>query len=254
MKKALLTVAGFDPSSGAGATLDLKVFHHFGFYGLAVLTSVTVQDSRCVYDHRSLPPAFVLQQYRKLNRDFDLAGIKIGMLGSQKIIPVLQELLKDSRKIPVVVDPVFRSSSGRWLLEKQSLKRFLKSIRGKITLITPNLNEASLVLGKKIDSSEKMPEAARQISQITSSACLIKGGHLSDRVIDLLFDGQRVFKIKKEKLPVEVHGTGCFLSSAILCFLAEGRSLPEACRRASKALHHLLKSPLRISGRALFDL
>lgn len=254
MKKALLTLAGFDPTSGAGASLDLKVFKHLGYYGLAVLTSITLQDSRRVYDYLTIPPRLVLQQYRKLRSDFQLAGIKMGMVGSWQLSRAIEQILGESRGLPVVVDPVFRSSSGHWLLERQELTGYLKAIRSKISLLTPNLEEASLLLDKKIDSPEKMVEAAKQLSELASAPCLVKGGHLREKAVDILYDGHRVFQFQKRKLPVEVHGTGCFLSSAILCYLVDGCSLPLACRKASALLHRRLLSPLQISRRALFDL
>lgn len=254
MKRALLTLAGFDPTSGAGASLDLKVFNHLGYYGLAVLTSITVQDSRRVYDYLTLPPRLVLQQYRKLRSDFSPAGLKVGMVGSRRLFRAIEQILSESRGLPVVVDPVFRSSSGHWLLESQGLRGYLKTIRGKISLLTPNLEEASLLLDKKIDSPEKMAEAAKRLSELASAPCLVKGGHLREKAVDILYDGHRVFRFKKRRLPVEVHGTGCFLSSAILCYLVGGYNLPVACRKASTLLHRRLLSPLRLSRRAVFDL
>lgn len=252
MSKTLLTVAGFDPSSGAGATLDLRVFRHFGYHGLAVLTAITIQNSSRVYGYRTLSPPLVLEQYRRLKSDFKLSGIKIGMLGSKNIIPIVDQILEDNRSLPRVVDPVFRSSSGHWLLEKSGLQPFLKAVSGKISLITPNLNEATLILGEKIDGPEKMEEAARRIAYLTSSACLLKGGHLPAMAVDILFDGQRFYHFRKKKLPLNIHGSGCFLSSAILCFLANGCPLPAACRQASAEVHRRLKTPLKISRRPLF--
>ncbi|MGQ9801240.1 MAG: bifunctional hydroxymethylpyrimidine kinase/phosphomethylpyrimidine kinase [Candidatus Saccharicenans sp.] len=254
MRKTLLTVAGFDPSSGAGATLDLRVFRRYGYHGVAVLTALTIQNSSRVYGYRTLSPQLVLEQYRRLKSDFRLSGIKIGMLGSKKLIPVVGEIAGDNRSLPLVVDPVFRSSSGRWLLEKSGLRPYLKALSEKISLFTPNLNEASLILGERIDRVEKMEEAARRIADLTSSACLVKGGHLTGMAVDVLFDGRDFFHFRKKKLPLAVHGSGCFLSSALLCFLAEGCSLPEACRRASAEIYRRLKAPLTISRRPLFDI
>ncbi|MGB9894216.1 MAG: bifunctional hydroxymethylpyrimidine kinase/phosphomethylpyrimidine kinase, partial [Candidatus Saccharicenans sp.] len=229
MRKVLLTIAGFDPSSGAGASLDLKVFSHFGYYGLAVLTSVTIQNSYKVYDYLTLPTWFVRQEYKKLITDFNLSGIKIGMLGQGKIISVIKEIVSENKERPLVVDPVFCSSSGHWLLPEKDIDRYLKAIRGKITLITPNLFEAGLIIGEKITSLREMQEAARKISDRTLSACLVKGGHLKEKAVDVLYDGQKIHNLKKKKLSFEVHGTGCFLSSAILCFLATGLPVAEAC-------------------------
>lgn len=255
MKKTLLTVAGFDPSGGAGLTLDLKVFGHLGFHGLAIPTSLTVQNSYRVYRQIPLPPAFVLDAYRKLKLDFRLSGIKIGLLGSYRLLPALKTIIEENKKIPVVVDPVFRASSGCWFFEKKHLKQFLKIIKGRISLLTPNLPEASLITGEKILSQQQMKEAARKIFNLIEVPCLVKGGHLPGQsyVTDILFDGQEFTIIRKKKLAADVHGTGCFLSSAILGYLAGGQSLPSACRDASRLIDWKLKNPLKISKRALLQ-
>jgi len=254
MKKVLLTVAGFDPSSGAGATLDLKVFNHFGFYGLAVLTSITVQNSSKVYSFKALAPELILEQYRKLKSDFKLSGIKIGMLGRSKAISAIEEIVSENRKLPIVLDPVLRSTSGKWLIEKKDIPELIKAMSGKIALITPNLDEASLILGEKIKTVENMKQAARRISQLTRSACLLKGGHLKNKAVDVFFDRRDFHLFEKNKLRSEVHGTGCFLSSAILCFLAQGLSLTEACQKASETISQFIHSPLLLSRRPLFDI
>ncbi|MGC8891615.1 MAG: bifunctional hydroxymethylpyrimidine kinase/phosphomethylpyrimidine kinase [Candidatus Saccharicenans sp.] len=254
MKKALLTIAGFDPSSGAGATLDLKVFHRLGFYGLAVLTAVTVQNSYRVFGLKVLPPDLVRQQYQKLQADFNFSGLKIGMIGRRANIRVIEEIISENQNRPVVVDPVFRSSSGYWLLEKESIKKYLRALSGKITLLTPNLEEASLLLGQKIKTANDMEEAVINLSQLSCSACLIKGGHLPGRALDILYDGRNLFHFEKEKLKVKVHGTGCFLSSAILGFLVIGLDLQRSCEKASSLIHRHLKSSLKISQGRLFDI
>lgn len=246
-------MAGFDPSSGAGISLDLKVFSHFGHYGLAVITSVTVQNSRKVYDYLTLPAGLVREEYRKLKLDFRIDGIKIGMLGHPKIIPVIEEIISENRRRPVVVDPVLRSSSGHCFLPGKDVRRYLRAIKGKITLITPNIDEAGLIAGQNITNLKEMEEAARKISKLTESACLLKGGHLRDEAYDLLYDGYRFTPLRKKKLSLEVHGTGCFLSSTILCFLAEGLLLTEACQKASKLISRFMNSSVLISQRRLFD-
>ncbi|MDD8019827.1 MAG: bifunctional hydroxymethylpyrimidine kinase/phosphomethylpyrimidine kinase [Acidobacteriota bacterium] len=126
MKKVLLTPAGFDPPSGAGLSLDLKVFSHFGCYGLAIPTSITVQNSFNVYDYKMLPTSLITGSYHCLKMDFKISGIKIGMIGGKKAIPAIKAILADNQQLPVVADPVFRSSSGRWLLDKDDLKATLK--------------------------------------------------------------------------------------------------------------------------------
>jgi len=254
MKKALLTIAGFDPTSGAGATLDLKVFHHFGFYGLAVLSAITIQSSSHVFRVKALSADLLLEQYRKLQADFKLSGLKLGMIGTGSNLRAVEEIISENQKQPRVVDPVFRSSSGKWLLEKKYISLYLQVLSGRITLITPNLDEASLLLERKIKTVKEMEEAARNLSYLTDSAALVKGGHLQDKAIDVLYDGRNLFHFEKKKLPFEVHGTGCFLSSAILCFLADGLSLSEACQKASSTIYHFIQSSIKISNRRLFDI
>lgn len=254
MKKVLLTIAGFDPSSGAGLSLDLKVFSRFGCYGLAIPTALTIQNSYRVYDYKALSPRLIVETYRRLKTDFKISGLKIGMTGSPRVLTAVKTILADNQGRPVVVDPVFRSSSGRWLLDKNHLASYLKVLAGRMTLFTPNLEEASLLLGRKINQIKQMEKAAREINQLVQAPCLLKGGHLQDQVIDLLDDGQETTVIPKQKLPVNVHGTGCFLSSAILCFLVKGYSLSVACQQASLTVDKFLKSPLTISRRPLFDL
>jgi hydroxymethylpyrimidine/phosphomethylpyrimidine kinase len=254
MKKVLLTVAGFDPCSGAGATLDLRVFHHFGFYGLAVLTSITVQNSFKIYGFKSISPELILDQYCRLRADFKPSGIKIGMLGKSRAIPAIEEIVSENKKLPIVIDPVFKSSSGKWLLEKKYIQKYIQAISGKITLITPNLNEASLIAGSKIETVDGMKKASERISHLTESACLIKGGHLKDKAVDVLYDRKRFHFFEKKKLQIKVHGTGCFLSSAILCFLAQGLSLTEACHKASLSIEKFLNSPLHLARNPLLDI
>ncbi len=254
MKKVLLTVAGFDPSSGAGLSLDLKVFSHFGCYGLAIPTALTIQNSYQVYDYKVLSPGLIIEAYRRLKTDFKISGLKIGMIGGPGVLTAVKAILADNPGQPVVVDPVFRSSSGRWLLDKNDLTGYLKVLTGRITLITPNLEEASFLLGRKINQIKQMKKAAREISQLVQTPCLLKGGHLQGQVIDLLDDGRKTTVISKPKLPVNVHGTRCFLSSAVLSFLVKGYSLSASCQQASLAIHKFLQSPLVISRRPLFDL
>lgn len=255
MKKALLTVAGFDPSSGAGLTLDLKVFRLLGFYGLAIPTSLTVQNSYRVYRQIPLSADLVLDFYRKLKIDFKIYGIKFGMMGSFRILPAVKKIIDENKKIPLVVDPVLQSSSGCWLFEEKHLKKFIKTIKGRISLLTPNLPESSLLTGEKISNIEQMKKAARKIFDLVEAPCLIKGGHLSgeNHTTDILFDGQQFISIRKKKLPEDVHGSGCFLSSAILCYLVQGQDLITACQKASRLTGRKLRNPVKISKRALFQ-
>lgn len=232
--KTLVSVAGFDPSAGAGVLLDIKVFQHFGFHGAAVLTSLTAQNTQRVTEVRNLSSAFVLKQYRALSEDIPVAGIKVGMLGSRKNIRAVAGILGQSRGVPKVIDPVFRSSSRAWLLERSSISAYMTAIMGKITLLTPNLEEASLITGNPVKNVKDMKEAAKIISHTVNAPCLIKGGHLRRKVVNLLFDGNELALFEGKRIEKDVHGTGCFLSSAILCYLAKGKPLAESCFLATE--------------------
>jgi len=255
MKKVLLTIAGLDPTSGAGLTLDLKVFSRLGFYGVAIPTSLTIQNSYRFYQHIPLGPEFILEAYKKLKLDFNFAGLKIGLVGSLKTLPAVEKILQDNQHLPIVVDPVFRASSGYWLFDQKHLNKFIEAIKGRVSLLTPNLPEASLLTGEKIENLKQMKIAAQKIFELAQSPCLIKGGHQAGKsfITDLLFDGQDFTLIRKKKLAEDVHGTGCFLSSAILCYLARGQTLASACQKASQLIDKKLRHPLRISKRTLLN-
>jgi len=231
-KKILLSLAGFDPSAGAGVLLDLRVFNGHGFGGAAVLTSVTAQNSRAVQKVLALPASFILDQYQALAAEVRLAGIKVGMLGSGRNIQALSRILNSAGDIPRVIDPVFRSSSGFWLMGKKSIPEYLAAIQGKASLFTPNIPEAELILGQRIRGVDGMKAAAGLIYELVDVPCLVKGGHLARGAADVLYDGRRQVIIPHRKLRKDVHGTGCFLSSTALAYLARGWPLARACRRA----------------------
>jgi hydroxymethylpyrimidine/phosphomethylpyrimidine kinase len=227
----LLSIAGYDPSGGAGVHLDIRVFEHLGFRGYGILTSVTAQNTAKLDQAVPLSRRLVRAQYDALTREVRFAGIKVGMAGSLENLAEAARILGRNPSIPSVVDPVFRSSSGARLVEAGAIPVFLKLLRGKATLITPNLDEASaLTWSRRIGTLDGMKEAARRIFDSSGVPCLVKGGHLEAEAVDVLYDGGfRVFR--HARIGKSVHGTGCFLSAAILGYLAEGHNVEEACRR-----------------------
>jgi hydroxymethylpyrimidine/phosphomethylpyrimidine kinase len=245
-KKILLSVAGHDPTSGAGVALDLKVFQLLGFQGMAALTSITSQNTQGVRKVHCLSRDFLWDQYRTLREDVSFSGIKVGMLGCGKNIDVIERILTDNPNIPKVVDTVFKSSSGAWLLERSSIPRYISEIKGKASLLTPNLEEASMISGIKIKSTEDMKKAAQSIFSFSSIPCLIKGGHFPKQVVNLLYDGDKFHFFKKEKVRKKVHGTGCFLSSSLLAYMVKGNSLEKACLLATQLTYKAIKEAVRI--------
>jgi len=244
--RVLLSIAGYDPSGGAGVLADVAVFRHLGFAGTGILTAVTAQNTRRVDEFLCLPARFLETQYRTLARDIRVSGIKVGMLGGRKNLPVLSRILGESQKLPIVADPVFRSSSGRWLLEKTSVKAYISAVRGKISVLTPNLAEAKMITGRRLGNTRQMKEAARIIAAFIEAPCLVKGGHLAGAAVDVLFDGKGFTVLEKEKIKVDVHGTGCLLSSSLLCFLVLGHSLTEACGLAARWTLEAIRASSRI--------
>jgi hydroxymethylpyrimidine/phosphomethylpyrimidine kinase len=245
-KKVLLSVAGYDPTSGAGVSLDLRVFQLLGFQGMAALTSITSQNTKDVRKVHCLPPDLLWNQYQTLGEDIYFSGIKVGMVGCGKNIEVIKRILTDNPNIKKVVDPVFKSSSGAWLLERNSIPLYISEIKGKASLLTPNLEEASMISGIKIKNTEDMKKAAQSIFSLSSIPCLIKGGHVPKQIVNVLYDGNKFHFFKKEKIRKKVHGTGCFLSSSLLGYLAKGNSLDKACLLATQLTHKAIRNAIKI--------
>jgi len=244
MKKTLISVAGYDPTSGAGSSLDLKVFLSFGYHGIGILTSITSQNTQKINKIKCLSHDFILDQYQTVRDDIEFSGIKIGMLGCKETIPVIDKILSQNKGIPIVVDPVFKSSSGTWLLENNSISDYLSILKGKASILTPNLEETALICGKKISDQQDMQTAAKNIFQTYHISCLIKGGHFSGQAIDLFYNGHEYHFMERAKLNKTVHGTGCFLSSSILCYLANGESLLQACKLAGRLTHQAIQKAI----------
>lgn len=245
MRKILLSIAGFDPTSGAGITLDLKVFEHIGFHGMAILTSLTSQNTSTVNKIHPLSPGFLQEQYQMLCEDISFSGIKVGMVGSRENIQVIATILSN-HEIPKVVDLAFKSSSGAWLFEKEAIPAYMAKIKGKASLLTPNREEASMITGMRVSSLEDMKKAAAKIYKTSKIPCLIKGGDLPPKKIDLLYDGKKFYSFEEEKMGKKVHGTGCFLSSSVLAYLAEGYSLEKACSLAIRLTHKAIENAMKI--------
>jgi len=245
-KKILLSIAGHDPTSGAGVSLDLKAFQLLGFQGMAVITSITSQNTEGVKKVHCLSPDLIWDQYKTLCEDVSFSGIKVGMVGCGENIEVIKRILEDNQDIHRVVDPVFKSSSGAWLLEKDSIPDYISEIKGKGSLLTPNLEEAGMISGIKIKNTEEMKKAAKSIFSLSNIPCLIKGGHFPKQMVNLLYDGNKYHSFKKEKIRKKVHGTGCFLSSSILGYMVKGNSLDKACLLATQLTHKAIKNAIKI--------
>ena len=253
MKKSLLTIAGFDPSGGAGVLLDIRTFAALGFHGAAVLTAVTVQNTARVHDAVPLPASLVADQFEVLAGDLAFAGIKVGMVGSRDNVAAVAKILRAVRGKPRVVDPVFRASSGAPLLEGEAIPEFLPAIRGQATVLTPNLEEAGRLVGRRVTDAAGMRAAAEEIYDLGRIPCLIKGGHLAGDPVNLLFDGKACALFGRPRIRKDVHGTGCLFSAALLGYLAKGKTLVKACDLATDYTAEAIRKAVRVGrGRPIF--
>src|SRR5579859_1631121 len=228
----LLTIAGFDPSCGAGTMADLKTFAAHGCYGVAAITSMTAQNTQVVEAVHNTPSAELREQLEVLIKDCDIAAVKIGMLGNRGNAVVVAEFLDAHKFAHVVHDPVMKSSSGTELLDAGGVKFVAAELLKRSSVITPNVPEAEVLTGLTIKDVAEMEAAARKIVEMGAKAVIIKGGHM-ERANDVLFDGTEIFQLPGERVREEtLHGTGCTFAAAIAAQLASGRPLLEAATLA----------------------
>jgi hydroxymethylpyrimidine/phosphomethylpyrimidine kinase len=228
----LLTIGGFDPSCGAGIAADLKTFAAHGCYGVAAITSLTVQSTEAVQAVHNTPSAELREQLEILAKDCDIAAVKIGMLGNRGNAVVVAEFLDAHRFAHVVHDPVMKSSSGAELLDAAGIKYLATELLKRSTVITPNVPEAEILAGLEIKDVAGMEAAARKIVEMGAQAVIVKGGHM-ERAIDVLFDGEKITQLGGDRVKADnYHGTGCTFASAIAAQLASGRGLTEAAMLA----------------------
>jgi hydroxymethylpyrimidine/phosphomethylpyrimidine kinase len=234
----VLTMAGSDCSAGAGVQADLKTFTTLGCYGLIALTSVVAETPLVVDSIQLLDPAIIGAQIRVLAEGFPIRAAKSGMLGGVKQIEAVVEAWAPLRAagVPLVVDPVMVATSGGRLLEEEAESALQQTLLPLARVITPNLDEAAVLLGRKIATREEMIEAAQVLADRYHAAILLKGGHLEgDAVPDVLVDGGEITWFEGERIPgVHTHGTGCTYSAAIAAGLAHGRPLAEAVGEAKR--------------------
>jgi len=228
----LLTIAGFDPSCGAGVVADLKTFAAHGCYGMAVITSLTVQNTQIVEAVHNTPSAELREQLEALARDCDIAGVKIGMLGNRGNAVVVGEFLDAHKFAHVVHDPVMKSSGNSELLDSGGVKYLAAEMLRRSSVITPNVPEAEILSGLTVKDVADMEAAARKLVEMGAKAVIVKGGHM-EKPIDVVFDGKEVHQLSGDKVKLEnTHGTGCTFASALTAQLAAGRGLLEAATLA----------------------
>jgi hydroxymethylpyrimidine/phosphomethylpyrimidine kinase len=230
----VLSIAGFDPSSGAGVTADIKTIAAHGCYGVACITAMTVQSTAGVRRVEAADPSLVRETLEELASDVPIAAVRIGMLGSAKVVKAVVEFLDSYRaKVPnIVLDPILKSSSGTELLDAAGTRLLIEKLVPLADVITPNVDEAAALTGLKVTDLDEMRAAAAKLHRMGSAAVVITGGHL-EKAIDLLsFNAksgveEEVFKAERQRSN-STHGTGCAFATAMACHLALGRGIAEA--------------------------
>ena len=232
MTKIALTIAGSDSGGGAGIQADLKTFHQFGVFGTSAVVAITAQNTIGVHGVHPIPVDMVRAQIEAIADDLPPNAIKTGMLATVELVKAVAGAIEHFRFSNYVLDPVMVATSGDPLLDKEAQQTVREYLVPLSTLVTPNLDEASILVEDKIDSIERMIAAGKTLVGIGASAALIKGGHLDkERIEDVLVAGESVIQIPHRKIDTtSTHGTGCTLSSAIAAGLALGRSLEYAVR------------------------
>jgi len=243
-----LTIAGSDSSAGAGIQADLKTFSALGVYGLNVITCVVAEIPGKVSCLEPLSSEIVRTQIEVLAKNFPVAAIKTGLLYSAEIISTVVRAIVDfSREVPIVVDPVITATGGDPLLERGAIEIYERELFPLATLITPNLDEATQLLGRKIADRESMEPAGKELADKFKTAILVKGGHLSgDSAVDLLFTKDKVTEFSAPFVrDVATHGTGCTYSAAITAGLAAGKSLEDSIAQAKKFVTKCISNRIR---------
>jgi len=247
-RPVILSIAGYDPSSGAGITADIKTIAMHGCYGVTCITALTVQSTRGVKRIDAVEGRIITEMLEELMNDLDIAAVKIGMLGSAEAAKAVAAFLRRYPMRRVVLDPILKSSSGAELISKEGLQVLKDRILPQVYVSTPNIEEAAALTGLKVAASDDMGPAATRLHAMGARNVIITGGHLEIRVDVVSAEmGKRVTLIKGRNIPGHsTHGTGCAFSTALTCNLALGKELVDAARAANRFVESAL-----ISARSL---
>jgi hydroxymethylpyrimidine/phosphomethylpyrimidine kinase len=222
----VLTIAGFDPSSGAGITADIKTIAAHGCYGVSAITALTVQSTAGVRRVVAVDPKLLEGSLAELTQDVKVSAVHIGMLGNGGVVRAVADFLERSPLPNVVLDPVLASSSGAPLLDEPGRKLLIKRLLPTADVLTPNIDEVRALTGSDVKGTEQMKKATERLHELGAKAVVITGGHLDQAVDVLSVKRGRVQVFRAERIAsLNTHGTGCAFSTAVACNLARGRGL-----------------------------
>lgn len=255
MVAVALSIAGSDPSGGAGIQADLKTFAAFGVYGAAVVTALTAQNTRGVRARHTVASSVVVEQLDAVLDDLTVHAIKTGMLGDGNTVSAIAAALGRVPMVPVVVDPVLVSTSGHALADPTVLAALRRDLIPRCLVVTPNLAEAEALTQSPVRTRADMQVAAQSLVAMGARAALVTGGHLRDSACDVLYADGTMTVFDAPRVPTaSTHGTGCTLSAAIAAALARGEPLPHAVARAKRYVTRALARGLELGhGLRLLD-
>jgi len=250
--KFVLTIAGSDSSSGAGIQSDIKTFLNHGLYGLSVITAVTAQNTLGVQSSFELPQDIIEAQLKSIFDDFDIEAIKTGMLSSDKVVEVVSSYLRNKTHIKIIVDPVLVSKNGFKMLSEKGIDLLRTRLFPLSFLVTPNIPEAEILSGIKINTAEDVESAAKQIFNSGCKNVLIKGGHMPESTgiekgVDVLYNGKKFFLFKSKFIKsYNTHGIGCVFSASVASNIVLGGTLKNSIVEAKAYLVESLKKSQKI--------
>lgn len=242
-----LTIAGFDPSGGAGIQADLKVFQYLHVYGLSVATALTAQNTRGVQHVFLIRPDIIRTQLNVILSDLKPESTKMGMLYNESTVKVVASIIRKYSLSNIVLDPVLLSSTGKRLVQRNTPVAIRKKLVPLCTVLTPNIHEASVLSGIPIKTDADIEKAAVRLKDYGAENILITGGHLEKSALDIFYDGT-FHHLRSKKIKGDFHGTGCTLSSAIAAFLALGKSPLEAAKLSKKFMNTILRKPFDLGS------
>jgi hydroxymethylpyrimidine/phosphomethylpyrimidine kinase len=251
----VLTIAGFDPSGGAGTAADLKTIAAMRCYGVAAVTAITVQNTQGVQTIHPLPERLISRQVEAIAADAEVRAVKVGMLATAAAVETVAALADELDLPNLVLDPVLRSGGGTELLAEDGIGPLRERLIPRAAVVTPNLEEAARLTGRAVRDISGMKEAARELHRMGARQVVVTGGHLPGRAVDVLFDGEEFALFDANRVPTPgAHGLGCAFSSALACGMARGFPLVQAIDDAKRFIARALASALRVGrGSVVLD-
>lgn len=245
--KTVLTIAGSDSSAGAGIQADLKTFAAHGVYGVSAITAVTAQNTRGLTAVAPLAAELVAAQIDAVATDFEIAAVKIGMLGTPSIVDAVAAAIDRYRWPHVVLDPVVKATAGQPVLDAPGLEALRTRLLPRVSAVTPNLYEAEVLLARPVRTVADMRDAAYAFRQLGPKVVVIKGGHLAGPPIDVVLADDHITELDGRRIDSpHTHGTGCTFSSALAACLAQGDAAPDAARIAKAYVERAIAAAPRL--------